>query len=238
MLADVDDEALTAAAREVEDCGRRALAVHCDVASDADVEALAHEALGAFGHVDLVMNNAGVAMRGPVEQTSMDDWRWIVEINLLGVVRGTTAFLPHLLERGSGWIVNTASVAGLTGSPVGVPYATTKQAVVGFSESVALSVRPRGVGVSVLCPGGVNTNIAEGMRKIGTDERYWAGLDKLGVGPSGMSPEKVAEVLVAGIGDGRFIITTSPLSPTMTQRAEALETNAGVRLDRSDRSRP
>jgi NAD(P)-dependent dehydrogenase (short-subunit alcohol dehydrogenase family) len=229
-LADVNESRLAEAAAEVESAGRRALPVACDVSSDEAVEALAKSTIDAMGRVDVVMNNAGVAIRGPVDEISMDDWRWIVDINLLGVVRGTRAFLPHLLAQKSGWIVNTASVAGLTGSPVGVPYATTKQAVVGFSESVALYTRPRGIGVSVLCPGGVATNIAENLKKVGTNERYWAGIDQLGAGQ--VTPEAVAGILLDGIDAGAFVITTGPLSPTMKARADALETNAGARLDK------
>lgn len=227
-LADVDEERLAAASAEVGALGRRALPVRCDVSRDEDVERLADVTLRELGRADVVMNNAGVAIRGPVEEFTLDDWRWVLDINLLGVVRGTRAFLPHMLERGSGWIVNTASVAGLTGSPVGAPYATTKQAVVGFSESVALYARPRGVGVSVLCPGGVATNIAERMRKVGTDERFWAGVDRLA---SATPPETVADILLAGIDERRFVITTGPLTETMRMRAEALEQNAGGRLD-------
>lgn len=233
VLADLDEAGLSAAAAEI---GPRARAVPTDVASDESVTALVELTLADFDRVDLMMNNAGVAIRGPVTEFTMDDWRWIVDINLLGVVRGTTAVLPHMLERGTGWIVNTASIAGLTGSPVGVPYATTKQAVVGFSESVALFSRPRGVGVTVLCPGGVATNIAAGMRKVGDDPRYWAGADQLAT--TAMPASDVAAVLLDGLDEGRFIVTTSQLSTPMSMRAEALERNAGARLDRAPTDLP
>ena len=234
VLADVDDAGLAAVSDEISATGGRAHAFHCDVSRDDDVSELARQTLSVFGRADVIMNNAGVAIRGPVEEIGLDDWRWIVDINLMGVVRGTHAFLPHLLERGSGWIVNTASIAGLTGSPVGVPYATTKQAVVGFSESLALYLRPKGIGVTVLCPAGVATNIGRSVRKVGTDPRFWAGLDRLGSGRGGagiMTPDKVAELLLAGIDERRFVVPTSELSATMSQRAEALESNAGSRLD-------
>ena len=83
--------------------GRRYLGVHCDVAKDADVERLRDEAVGEMGHVDIVMSNAGVAMIGPPEGLSMEEWDWILQINLYGVIRSVRAFLPHLLERGSGY---------------------------------------------------------------------------------------------------------------------------------------
>src|SRR5206468_4187757 len=106
------------------------------------------------------------------EQIAIADWQWCFEINVLGVARGVRAFLPHMIERGSGHIVNTGSIAGLialTGE--GAPYVASKFAVVGLSESLALYARPRGIGVSVLCPGSVDTNLAETGRTIGlTDE--------------------------------------------------------------------
>src|SRR5262249_56220404 len=107
--------------------GRRALAVHCDVAQDADVERLGEAALSAMGCVDILMNNAGVVLRGALEQIPMADWEWSFGINLLGVVRGIRTFLPHMLERGSGHIINTGSVAGLialTGE--GAPHVAAK----------------------------------------------------------------------------------------------------------------
>ena len=87
--------------------------MHTDVAKDADIENLRDEALATMGHVDIVMSNAGVAMIGPPEGLSMKEWDWILQINLYGVIRNVRAFLPHLIERGSGYVVNTASVAGL-----------------------------------------------------------------------------------------------------------------------------
>src|SRR5256885_12203679 len=121
-----------------------------------------------MGHVDILMNNAGVVLRGALEQIPIEDWEWSFGINLLGVVRGLRAFLPHMLERGSGYIINTGSVAGLialTGE--GAPYVASKFAIVGLSEALALYVRPKGIGVSVLCPGHVATNLGETARVIG-----------------------------------------------------------------------
>src|SRR5262249_29289434 len=148
--------------------GRRALAVHCDVAQDADVERLGEAALSAMGRVDVLMNNAGVVLRGALEQIPMADWGWSSGITFLGVLLGIRTFLPHMLERGSGYIINTGSVAGLialTGE--GAPYVASKFAVVGLSEALALYARPRGIGVSVLCPGSVDTNLLETERVIG-----------------------------------------------------------------------
>jgi NAD(P)-dependent dehydrogenase (short-subunit alcohol dehydrogenase family) len=138
VIADINDRRLLETRAAIAALGRRALAVHCDVSSDADVERLGATALREMGHVDIVMNNAGVVLRGALEQISVADWEWSFGINVLGVVRGIRAFLPHMLERGSGHIINTGSVAGLialTGE--GAPYVASKFAIVGLSEALA-----------------------------------------------------------------------------------------------------
>src|SRR5215467_5706322 len=168
VIADINDRRLEETRAAIIALGRRALAVHCDVSNDADVERLGETALREMGRVDIVMNNAGVVLRGALEQISVADWEWSFGVNLLGVVRGIRTFLPHMLERGSGHIINTGSVAGLialTGE--GAPYVASKFAIVGLSEALALYARPRGIGVSVLCPGAVDTNLHETERAIG-----------------------------------------------------------------------
>src|SRR5438067_2746036 len=162
VLADVNVARLDEARAAVEALGRRALAVRCDVARDDDVERLARTAIGEMGQVDVLMNNAGVVLCGALEDIPVADWQWEFDVNVFGVVRGVRAFLPHMLARGSGYVVNTASMAGLfalTGP--GAPYVASKFAVVGLSEALALYLRPRGLGVSVLCPGAVDTNLGE-----------------------------------------------------------------------------
>jgi NAD(P)-dependent dehydrogenase (short-subunit alcohol dehydrogenase family) len=183
-----------------------------------------------MGSVDVLMNNAGVAVRGAFEQIPMADWEWIVGINLLGVVRGCRAFAPHMIERGSGWIVNTASIGGLVASTIGSPYVTTKHGVVGFSESLSLYLRPKGIGVSVLCPGGVATNIGENMRRAGTDASMWGRAPGEGAGAGlAQAPAEVAEILLEAIGDGKFVVPTMPLRGAIAKRAEAIETLATPR---------
>ena len=171
VVADLNEERMASTVKEIEALGRRALAIRTDVSRDRDVEALARDSIAEMGRVDLVMNNAGVVLGGPVEKISMSDWEWILGINLFGVIRGCHAFLPHLLERGSGHIVNTASFAGLMAhSPLTIPYDTSKFGVMGLSQGLALSLRPRGIGVSVLCPGYIQTNLGENRRMVGMEE--------------------------------------------------------------------
>ena len=119
VLADIHEERLAETRAAVEALGRRALALRCDVTSDADVERLAEVAIAEMEHVDVLMNNAGVVLCGALESMPVADWQWEFDINVFGVVRGLRAFLPHMLARGSGYVVNTASMAGLFGSRPG-----------------------------------------------------------------------------------------------------------------------
>src|ERR687886_575891 len=209
VIADINDRRLEETRAAIAALGRRALAVHCDVSQDADVERLARVALAEMGRVDLLMNNAGVVLRGALEQIPMADWEWVFGINVLGVVRGIRAFLPHMLERGSGYIVNTGSIAGLialTGE--GAPYVASKFAVVGLSEALALYARPYGIGVSVLCPGSVDTNLHETGRTIGmTPERAAAETALAATVHSVlMTPEQIGEIVAEAILENRFFI--------------------------------
>ena len=225
VLADINDARLAAAARDISALGRQGVAVHCDVASDRDVEQLAATALAKMGRVDIVFNNAGVICRGALEAMSMADWAWQFEINVLGVVRGIKAFLPHMLERGSGYIINTGSVAGLyalTGE--GAPYVASKFAVVGLSEALALYARPRGIGVSVLCPSGVDTHLNETRRSIGmTPEHDAAEFAQAQTvqGNTVMTPEQIAEIVVEAVQANRFFILAEPAQHETLMRRTA-----------------
>jgi NAD(P)-dependent dehydrogenase (short-subunit alcohol dehydrogenase family) len=138
----------------------------------------------------------------------MADWEWILGINLLGPVRGVRAFLPHMLERGSGYVVNTASFAGLVAhNPMTIPYDTTKHGVVGFSAGLALYCRPRGIGVSVLCPGYVRTNLPERYRFVGLEDPE-AGVGRMP--DATVTPEEVAERVVEAVEAERFLVLSQP----------------------------
>jgi NAD(P)-dependent dehydrogenase (short-subunit alcohol dehydrogenase family) len=209
VVADIDKERMDDVVDEVKGLGQKALAVRCDVTSDGDVDALARTVLEEFGHVDVVHLNAGVAMLGPPERVTMADWHWMYNINVFGVVRGIRAFVPILLEQGSGWIVNTGSIAGLYAHGYeNIPYISAKYAVVGMTEGLYLYLRPRGIGVSVLCPGMVATNLGASVRIVGIDDFSWVNI------PEHMhrqiQPEEVGEKVVAAIREERFLILTHP----------------------------
>lgn len=215
VVADLNEERTAATVAEITQLGRRGLGVRTDVTKDGSVEALASDVIAAMGGVDLLMNNAGVVVGGPPERIPMEDWEWIVQVNLLGPVRGVRAFLPHFLERGSGYFVNTASFAGLVAhNPLSIPYDMTKHGVVGLSAGLALYCRPRGVGVSVLCPGYVETNLGENTRITGVE---------LADGPQAVPdrvvrPDEVAARVVAAVRAERFLILSQDEHLAIVQR--------------------
>jgi NAD(P)-dependent dehydrogenase (short-subunit alcohol dehydrogenase family) len=202
VVTDIDGDRAATVAAELADQG---VGARCDVTSVADLEAARDLALERFGRVDLVMNNVGVLAVGPVEAIPIEAWERTVDINLFGVVRSNLVFLPLLLDQGSGHIVNTASTAGLL--PYGfdrLPYTATKHAIVGLSESLALYLRPRGIGVSCLCPAGVATNILEQITFYGEPA------PPRGPAFPVLDADTVGEIVADGVSDNRFLILTAP----------------------------
>jgi NAD(P)-dependent dehydrogenase (short-subunit alcohol dehydrogenase family) len=202
VVTDIDGDRAATVAAELGDQG---VGARCDVTSVADLEAARDVALERFGRVDLVMNNVGVLAVGPVEAIPIEAWERTVDINLFGVVRSNLVFLPLLLDQGSGHIVNTASTAGLL--PYGfdrLPYTATKHAIVGLSESLALYLRPRGIGVSCLCPAGVATNILEQITFYGEPA------PPRGPAFPVLDADTVGEIVADGVSDNRFLILTAP----------------------------
>jgi NAD(P)-dependent dehydrogenase (short-subunit alcohol dehydrogenase family) len=209
-VADVHDGRLADTATELELLGVDVLAQRCDVTSDADIEALRAAVVDRFGHVDLLCNNAGVSVLGPPESVALDDWRWILDVNVLGIVRGVQAFTPAMLERGAGHVLNTASIAGVWAYTWdAAPYITSKFAAYGLSEAMARRLRPHGIGVSVLCPGLVSTNLGETARFSGVPDGQHA--DWTYFPPEladAVDPEDVGELVADALLDGRFAIFT------------------------------
>ncbi|HLZ70368.1 MAG TPA: SDR family NAD(P)-dependent oxidoreductase [Dehalococcoidia bacterium] len=232
----------------------RALAVHTDVGDPASLQALAARAEHEFGHVNVLCNNAGVYIAGSLAEATREQWAWLLAVNLLGVIEGVRAFLPLLRRAGAGeaQIVNTASAAGLSASPDRGVYTTTKTwfqnrlgfplagvrshlnagfetickyAVVGFSESLRADLAPEGIGVSVLCPGGVNTRIYESERNrpaqfgapSSARQARTATLQQL-------EPAEVAALVVRGIRENRrYIHTDLALRPWIAQRGARID---------------
>ena len=232
VIADVHDERSDEVVREIEALGRSALGVHCDVARDDDMERLARHALADFDRVDILFNNAGVPLLGPPERVPMEDWDWVLQVNLYGPIRGVRAFVPGMLERGRGYVVNTASIAGLFAySWDSVPYITSKFGVFGFSEGLALYLRPQGVGVSVVCPGLVETNLGELARLAGVDDavEWSAGMEDF----RPIGADEVARQVVDAIRADRFLVLTHPeFAPLLQERAQDHDAALAARIAR------
>src|ERR1700686_2537920 len=143
MLADIETDALTAAVNSLHEFGPAIRGVICDVADPIRVEQAARASFEAFGNVHVVCNNAGVAAGGGIDNISLDNWRWVIDVNLMGVLHGIRSFLPQMRAHGEGGhIVNTASMAGMNGGLGFSPYAASKFAVVAMSEGLAMQLKP------------------------------------------------------------------------------------------------
>jgi len=211
VAADIDAEAAERTAAGIAGDGGRAIAVATDVCSRTSVEALARRAESELGGVDIVCNNAGVLVGGPMQEISEDDWQWLWSVNVMGVVHGCHVFAPMLIERGGGHIVNTASVGGFLSFSTLATYCTTKFAVIGFSEALQMELAERGVGVSILCPGKVHSNLDNADRL--RPERFAdaGGTSKeLGDLGDGMDPLEVGEHVARGIETEAPYIFTHP----------------------------
>jgi NAD(P)-dependent dehydrogenase (short-subunit alcohol dehydrogenase family) len=198
MLADIETDALADAVKSLQDVGPSVRGVHCDVADSLSVERAATACFEAFGNVHVVCNNAGVAGGSGIDDISVENWRWVIDVNLMGVVHGIRAFLPHIRAHGEGGhIVNTASMAGLQGGLGFSPYAASKFAVVGMSEGLAIQLKPLGIGVTVLCPGYVRTRISESGRN--RPQRYGPAQAPDPASPAGALAARLGELAASGL---------------------------------------
>jgi NAD(P)-dependent dehydrogenase (short-subunit alcohol dehydrogenase family) len=182
--------------------GTRARAARVDVTDAAAVQALVDETERREGRVDLMFNNAGIALFADARDTDLADWNRIIDVNLRGVVHGVAAAYPGMVRRGSGHIVNTASVAGLVPTPSMIAYVASKHAVVGLSLTLRAEAARLGVRVTVVCPGLIETPIVQATKIVGpTRERLIADLPfKL------HSPDRLAEAVLRGVKSNRAIV--------------------------------
>jgi NAD(P)-dependent dehydrogenase (short-subunit alcohol dehydrogenase family) len=206
-LLDIDRAGVEATAEAARALGRRAAAYQVDIADAAAVDEAAARVLAERGAVDVLVNNAGVAVAAPFLRTRAEDWDWIAGVNLWGPLRLTRALLPAMLERRSGQVVMVASLAGLVGAPGMVAYSTTKFAVVGFAETLRLELAGTGVGVTLICPGFVRTNLARATRYDNAGFRRF--LDEP---PSwyGMKQERVASAIADAVTSRRPLLVLGP----------------------------
>lgn len=230
MLADIEREPLEKAVEDLRQRQIKVEGVHCDVAERASVEDAAKATIAAFGKVHVVCNNAGVGAGGPVGTLKPGDWDWTVGVNLMGVVYGVEAFLPLVRAHGEGGhFVNTASMAGMISPPGMEPYCATKFAVVAMSEGWAGQLASENIGVSVLCPGFVNTRIFESSRtrqeKFGKAEVVDSEMPSAGAQlvKAGINPDVVGACVLEAVRDNDLYIFTHPdMRPAVEQRFERI----------------
>jgi len=225
VLADIEEGALTKTAASMTEAGHTVLPVVTDVSSFDSVEALAKQAVAHFGAVHLVHNNAGVGVGGFIWQASEEDWKWVLGVNLWGVINGVRAFVPVMIDQGEpAHVVNTASMAGLISVPFLGPYNVSKHGVVTLSETLQRELQIVGapIRVSVLCPGVVQTNIFESQRNRpenlrGEGSQGFEALMQNGADPGALgafgqviAPEAVADDVHDAVVNDRFYILTHP----------------------------
>jgi NAD(P)-dependent dehydrogenase (short-subunit alcohol dehydrogenase family) len=215
VVADVDEAAAAKVADGVRLRGGVAMAVRTDVTDLAQVEALADRAFSDFGSVDVLCNNAGVVVWGGIEQATHRDWQWVLGVNLWGVIHGIEAFVPRMIASGrGGHIVNTASMAGLIASRGLGVYNTSKYAVVGLSETLVKDLSPHRIGVSVLCPLGVATQIRASERNRPAHLKNQEAVEAPTIELQGttLTPEAVAEMVLSAVLENRLYVITHPES--------------------------
>jgi NAD(P)-dependent dehydrogenase (short-subunit alcohol dehydrogenase family) len=210
VVADFDGPRMDRTVEEVLRLGtsEAAIALGTDVRSDASVRSLVRDSVKSMGRVDLVVNAAGVLLQGKLEKISGEDWIWMLETNLVGAVRTSTAYLPHMTARGSGHIVNVVSHGGLVPSDaLALPYDTGHAALAVFSEGLARQLQGTGVGVSIFCPGAKGPRIGQNTRSRGVG-RLFSGPDKSP--DASQQLEELASTLIVGLHPPRFLILGDP----------------------------
>ena len=215
VIADFDGPRMDRTVEEVLRLGtsEAVLALSTDVRSDSSVRSLARDAVKSMGRVDFVVNAAGVLLQGTPEKISGDDWSWMLETNLVGAVRTSMAFLPHMKARRSGHIVNVVSFGGLVPSdPLSMPYDTGHAALATFTAGLARQLQGTGVHASIFCPGANGPRVGQNTRS--------RGLGRLFRGPDGgpdasRSLEQLASKLIEGLHQPRFLILGDPSEASM-----------------------
>ncbi|MBA6421550.1 SDR family NAD(P)-dependent oxidoreductase [Pseudomonas sp. 5Ae-yellow] len=238
VLGDIDSEQLKLAEAELQQAGVEVLTAQMDVTKLEQWQALADQAIERFGKIHMLVNNAGVGGgTGSIEQTDNNEWRWVMDVNLMGVINGTQVMVPHIKQHGEGgWLLNVASMAGMGGVPYGGAYTASKVAVVGMSESWYAELQQHNIQVSVLCPAFVKTRINLSMRNKQSD--YKTGGAKKEITPqqaamaahmqkiidNGLPVEIVGERVVEALKAKELYIFTHPnYRPTTQVRAKAID---------------
>jgi NAD(P)-dependent dehydrogenase (short-subunit alcohol dehydrogenase family) len=201
VMADIQRDRLAELASKLAG-GRRPETAYLDVTRAEEVQALIDKVISEHGRLDYIFNNAGIAVAGEARDLNLDHWRRVVDVNLWGVIYGSDAAYSAMIKQGFGHIVNTASLAGLVGSPTMIPYSTTKFAVVGLSTALRVEAEAFGVKVSVICPGFIQTGIFDAATYVRSSRE--ALLAKLPIKP--MNPDAAARIILRGVARNKAII--------------------------------
>lgn len=245
VLADVDRKGLQDVEQQLRERGAEVIAQYTDVSKYDSVIALADTAFNRFGAVNMLFNNAAILVDGLSWERSIEDWRWSLDVNVMGVIHGMKAFIPRMLKSGQECVViNTASNGGLLSGPFLAPYQATKHAVVTISESLYFELQSMNANVraAVLCPGDVATNIWHSDRirpetygskaEFSTDVEAHSREIIEGMVAKGMSPQQLADIVFEQIDAGRFWIFTHPefLKPMLELRISAIMEDRNPKL--------
>ena len=248
VIGDIDEKQLEQARQQLSEKNINVLACPLDVTDYSQWQTLVEKSQNVFGDIHMLINNAGVGgVPGTIEDTDHDTWRWVIDVNLMGVLYGTQAVTPALKQHGDGgWIINVASMAGMGGVPYAGAYCATKAAVVSMSESWAQELRPFNIHVSALCPAFVKTRIHESLRnrqdKYNTQAPKPVDKEKLKKGMhkaaelvnSGIPAETLAKRVVEALHNKQFYIFTHPNYRPVTQERSAAIDSGFVEASKSE----
>ena len=229
VLAARNSERLQAVADEIRVQGCQALAVPTDVAKVEQVNFLVEKALAAFGHVDVLVNNAGICMNGEMAQTTLEDWRQIIDVNLWGYIHTIHALLPQFLERRAGTIINVGSFGGKVPLPKMTAYCTSKFAITGLTETLRIDLEPQGINVCAVHPSVTNSDFLERTIFRGQQaSKQREQMNSLLSSPLASQPEDVAKTILdlvkhphseVVVGSAAIATTAYRLAPGLTQWA-------------------
>ncbi len=242
VLADIEAGRLQTAVDGLTAAGHRAIGVRTDVSKEEQIKALAEAALDTFGGVHVVCNNAGIGIGGAVEEMSLDDWRWTIDVDLWSVVYGVRVFLPLLKKQNEGHISATSSMAGLVAGPVLGAYHVAKHGVVALMDTVRIELKlaKSDVKASVLCPGPIDTDITRSARNRPAElsehvsspleEKFWNNLSNELA--KGMDPAEVGELVLDAVRNERFWILTHPneFLPLVERRLASIKADHAHRM--------
>lgn len=226
VIADLDGAAAVRVADEIGRGGGAALGLAANVRDESSLEAVRDEALRRFGRVDLLMNHAGTSVNGPVERIPLGEWEQLIDLNILGMIRGLRVFLPAMMEAGRGHVVfTTSSLALLGGHPhaaSAVPYITTKGAVISLAQSTRMYLDGHGIGVTLFAPEYTATSFPKSVRHVGVDPNA-APVDVASAVPyAAQTPDQAAVVLIKALRYGRFLAAATPgVDSFLVAQAEA-----------------